>query len=207
MRFVLLPSVLFLFFNYSNKNVRLYRAIFRTEITTSTKLIFKDFDVKSKEDSLLLEFSRQFIDNMGEQNILVKMIDSVAVFSDSTIIVSRVLSAQSDFPNSYYKAKGATVVLKKNKLFTKENDGNLKLVETHRNTAFQKTNESETILGYSTVEYINLDSTIKIWCSKKLPNLFNPGVLVDNQKGGILKYEIVEENQKVTSIVDKIIER
>ncbi len=201
---LILSFLLLLYSPYKAKP--LYRAIFRTEISTTTKLTFKSLEPKSKEDSMLLEFSKQFMDNLETKKIFVTVTDSLSIFSDSTIIISRVLSSQvSDFPNSSFKSKSSTLILKDNKLFAKEEDGRISLIENNRNAVFQRTGEKETILDYTTNKYINSDSTISIWCCEKLPYLFNPGILVNDPKGGILKYEIFEEGQKITSIAEKII--
>jgi hypothetical protein len=155
---------------------------------------------------MLLEFSRQLMKNMEAKKIVVTLIDSLTIFPDSTIIISNTSSSEvSDFPNSSFKSKSSTLILKDNKLFAKEEDGRISLIENNRNAVFQRTGEKETILGYTTNKYINSDSTISIWCCEKLPYLFNPGILVNDPKGGILKYVIVEEGQKITSIAEKII--
>lgn len=129
----------------------------------------------------------------------------VVVYKDSSIIDLRYNSNKSfhisfELPSSRLKVE-------RGKLFrySQSNSAYIEsIVSDSSVTFFQLTSKRKIILGYTCLEYINLDGSVVIWVCDDLPSVINPGISVKNVKGAVLAFEARNGNGVTKSCISKI---
>ena len=78
----------------------LFFAVYKTEISSKVKVDMPAMVPKTKQDSILHEFTKDMIGEMSKTAFTIVLSDSVLVYSDSTVIKSRPAAGQGNFLNT-----------------------------------------------------------------------------------------------------------
>ncbi len=185
-----------------------YTAVYNTEVKAKIKVDFKPNVPVTREDSILNDFSKLFFKKVQAEDIVLILRDSVRICNDTTYIKS--VAEDNYFANANTQInmniKASERILYKNKFFIKNDTTSTFRPSIGDYEKFTYSKKDTTILGYNAKIYQNETKTIKIWVANRLPTGLNPAIRITNPSGGILKYEIVRDDQIIVSILNNISE-
>lgn len=197
---------LYLLLSGNDSEKPVLKAVYRTHIHSTYPISFTPSSTTSRKDSLLNEFSKEFLRNLEKKGFDLLLQDSIVVYRDSAIIITTPSRERvNENITMQLRFEGDSVVHYQNgKFYTVDSDGRFKDDLGDKALDFYNTGKKEMILGYNTTLFLSGDSTQKVWVTKDLPLLLNPRVKIKDPKGAILKYERRDGHDFTTSIVEKI---
>ena len=183
-----------------------YTAVYLTEVKSRFKIDFKSMNPVTKEDSILNEVSELFLQKMQQKDLLLLIRDSVKIKEDTTFIKSYSESNYLESMNTEVKIniRANERILHNNKFLIRDDSTGRYRLASGDYEYFMFIKEDSAILGYNTKLFQNGAGTIKIWVSTNLPKELNPSIKIANPVGGILKYEIVKDDQVISSILKNL---
>lgn len=192
--------------SFSQTGSLVYNALYLTEVKSKFKVNFTSTDPITKEDSILNEFSEMFLKKMERNDLVLIIKDSVRIMNDTTYVKSYTESNYIESVNTQIKVniRASERILYKGKFLMKNDTTNKYQPMSGDYEPFIFLKNDSTILGYKTSIFQNESGTIKIWVNKKLPKELNPSIKISNPVGGILKYEIIKNDQVITSTIKNL---
>jgi hypothetical protein len=114
------------------------------------------------------------------------------------------LTQESNFYGGNVKYNIRKTVFKNGNFYSSDENSKANVDENTRKNKFIPLSLSEKIAGYNASSYISEDGSIKLWATKELPSLLNPGIYTATDVGGILKYEIKDSSGSTTSVLEYV---
>ncbi len=200
---ILLSSLLIVTAINSQNVVGIYKTTYKSKLSFDISSYEIKNPPKTKEDSILLMVAKQMASNTESQTLTIPTIDSVFVYADSSVVVSTPVNNQTYFQGQKIEVNTKNSVLKNGYSYSFNKDGEITISERQL-LEFRPLNEKEKVLDHECELWISIDSTIKVWISKKLPFLLSPGFKIPSQLGGVLKLELNERNTQIISEIQEI---
>jgi hypothetical protein len=158
---------------------------------------------KTEKDSLIQMFAQQFVSNAESTIMTIPTIDSVLVYTDSSIVKSIPINSETNINGQKVQVNTKNSVLKDGLSYSIGKDGQIS--ESERDVlTFKPLGKTERILNYECELWVSEDGTMKVWATKKLPFLLSPGFKMPKSIGGVLKLELNEDNSQIISEIQQI---
>lgn len=183
----------------SPKGSPVYVAIFESSVTFSAKIDIVEKELKTKEDSILNEVTKNFFEQLGTEIYSLSTRDSVYCYLDSAVISRQIVDS-----GTMQSSKVTYNIAHKNYYYK---SGRFFLFEPKEEELFEESEyepyfflaKGEILHDYPTDIYTNKDKSSKIWIATGLPNHINTGIPIRNPPGAILKYEKIKGKMRVNS--------